>query len=70
MDQFSAAHEVPAGAVFANVPTRLGAVLSWSFLWVAVLAAVLLGMQDNTQRTTELLPPSATLLASTAAAIC
>ena len=69
MDQFSAAHDVPAGAVFANVPTRLGAVLSWSFLWVAVLAAVLLGMQDNTQRT-ELLPPSATLLASTAAAIC
>ena len=68
LDQFSLAHKTGVGAFVSNTPTQLGAMVTWSFLCVALLVAILLGLQDNTARTTELLPPSAAPMAGTAAA--
>ena len=68
LDQFSLARKIGVGAFVSNTPSQFGAVVTWTFLWVALLVAILLGLQDNTQRTTELLPPSAAPMADSAVA--
>ena len=59
LDQFSLAHRIRIGEAVKKVPTQFGAMVTWSFLWVAALVAILLATQTNTVSTVELLPPSA-----------
>ena len=67
-DQFNIAHKLHVGESVTKIPTQFGAVVSWSFLWVAILVAILLGTQSNTLTTVKLLPPSASNLAGSAVA--
>lgn len=66
LDQFNVAHKLHIGEAITKSPTQFGAVVSWSFLWVALLVAIMLGTQSNTLTTVKLLPPSASTLAGSA----
>jgi hypothetical protein len=68
MDQFAGSHQPAIGSYFAYLPTQLGAMMSWAMLCSALLVLILLGTQDNSIRTSELLPPSAAVEANTARA--
>jgi hypothetical protein len=67
-DRFSAMHKAKIGETFRVYPTQFGSAVTWSFLCIsAVLALLLLGV-PNTLTTDAILPTFSSSLASTATA--
>jgi hypothetical protein len=68
IDLLPYAHKLNVGQTVKNSPTQLGAGVTLTFLLVSLLVSVLLATQPNVERSTELLPPSASSLGGTAEA--
>ena len=58
MDQFSLKHGIDVGESLIAYPTQFGTVVTWSFLCLSLLVAVLLSLAPNTQTVGSLVPPS------------
>ena len=66
VDQFSYNHKPETGEPILVYPTQFGSAMTWSFLCVGTMVAVLLATAPNTQLTTGIVPPSSNPLAGTA----
>ena len=68
VDQFSTKQKPEIGQVAPRHPTQFGSVVTWSFVCIGVMVAVVLGTAPNTLITTGIVPPSSTNLAGSAKA--